>query len=202
MCDWHLAYHVTLFAVRDATWFHKLNLLKLRLLFGVQTYLVQTGTCKTETISWGDASVQYQGYICICNVTFLKIPFVSVDIYQILHSKIQSGPRSSNPSTRLYQHQYLIGHGFYPLLAMVYKRRYASFTEEWSVYLARGSRRGDEGLSIDGAPLPSIDEDARIWAEQMLLKCFSMPFARVRALLIAEMIDKGEVSMVEAFTRE
>ncbi|KAF2584615.1 hypothetical protein F2Q70_00035288 [Brassica cretica] len=27
-------------------------------------------------------------------------------------------------------------------------RRYARFTEEWSVCLARGSCRGDEGLSI------------------------------------------------------
>ncbi|KAF2530740.1 hypothetical protein F2Q70_00031532 [Brassica cretica] len=35
-------------------------------------------------------------------------------------------------------------------------RRYACFTEEWSVCLARGNCRGDEGLSIDGAPLPSM----------------------------------------------
>ncbi|KAF2561545.1 hypothetical protein F2Q70_00015468 [Brassica cretica] len=33
-------------------------------------------------------------------------------------------------------------------------------------------------------------------------RCFSKPFARVRALLIAEMIDKGEESMEEAFTQE
>ncbi|KAF3540529.1 hypothetical protein F2Q69_00020069 [Brassica cretica] len=33
-------------------------------------------------------------------------------------------------------------------------------------------------------------------------RCFSKPFARVRALLIAEMIDKGEESMGEAFTQE
>ncbi|KAF3489183.1 hypothetical protein F2Q69_00053246 [Brassica cretica] len=32
--------------------------------------------------------------------------------------------------------------------------------------------------------------------------CFSQPFAILRALLIAEMIDKGEESMDEAFTQE
>ncbi|KAF2592659.1 hypothetical protein F2Q70_00043639 [Brassica cretica] len=32
--------------------------------------------------------------------------------------------------------------------------------------------------------------------------CFSQPFAKLRALLIAEMIDKGEESMEEAFTQE
>ncbi|KAF2571082.1 hypothetical protein F2Q70_00004531 [Brassica cretica] len=32
--------------------------------------------------------------------------------------------------------------------------------------------------------------------------CFSQPFAKFRALLIAEMIDKGEESMEEAFTQE
>nr|VDD31534.1 unnamed protein product [Brassica oleracea] len=33
-------------------------------------------------------------------------------------------------------------------------------------------------------------------------KCYSQPFAKRRALLIAEMIDKGEESMEEAFTKE
>ncbi|KAF3554285.1 hypothetical protein F2Q69_00011784 [Brassica cretica] len=33
-------------------------------------------------------------------------------------------------------------------------------------------------------------------------RCFTKPFAKVRALLIAKMIDKGEESMDEAFTRE
>ncbi|KAF3545221.1 hypothetical protein DY000_02008319 [Brassica cretica] len=33
-------------------------------------------------------------------------------------------------------------------------------------------------------------------------RCFSQPFAKLRALLIAEMIDKGEESMDEAFTQE
>ncbi|KAF2551252.1 hypothetical protein F2Q68_00035473 [Brassica cretica] len=46
--------------------------------------------------------------------------------------------------------------------------RYARFTEEWSVCLARGSCRGDEGLSIDGASLPSVNGDAKIWAEHIL----------------------------------
>ncbi|KAF2578918.1 hypothetical protein F2Q68_00006263 [Brassica cretica] len=32
--------------------------------------------------------------------------------------------------------------------------------------------------------------------------CFSQPFAKLRTLLIAEMIDKGEESMEEAFTQE
>ncbi|KAF2555721.1 hypothetical protein F2Q68_00015711 [Brassica cretica] len=32
-------------------------------------------------------------------------------------------------------------------------RSYARFTEEWSVCLARGSCRGDEGLSIDETAL-------------------------------------------------
>ncbi|KAF3586327.1 hypothetical protein F2Q69_00029528 [Brassica cretica] len=45
---------------------------------------------------------------------------------------------------------------------------YARFTEEWSVCLARGSCRGDEGLSIDETALVSIDGDARIWAEHIL----------------------------------
>ena len=33
-------------------------------------------------------------------------------------------------------------------------------------------------------------------------RCFSHPFAKLRALLLAEMIDKGEKSMEEAFTQE
>ncbi|KAF3533899.1 hypothetical protein DY000_02040942 [Brassica cretica] len=33
-------------------------------------------------------------------------------------------------------------------------------------------------------------------------RCFSQPFAKLRALLIAEMIDKGEESMEEAYTQE
>ncbi|KAF2561404.1 hypothetical protein F2Q70_00016391 [Brassica cretica] len=48
------------------------------------------------------------------------------------------------------------------------KRSQSAFTEEWSVCLARGSCRGDEGLSIDETTLVSIDSDARIWAEHIL----------------------------------
>ena len=33
-------------------------------------------------------------------------------------------------------------------------------------------------------------------------RCFSHPFAKLRPLLIAEMIDKEEESMEEAFTKE
>ncbi|KAF2567810.1 hypothetical protein F2Q68_00024862 [Brassica cretica] len=47
-------------------------------------------------------------------------------------------------------------------------RSYARFTEEWSVCLARGSCRRDEGLSIDNTALVSIDSDARIWDEHVL----------------------------------
>ncbi|KAF2544799.1 hypothetical protein F2Q70_00020879 [Brassica cretica] len=46
-------------------------------------------------------------------------------------------------------------------------RGYARFTEEWSVCLARGSCRGDEGLSIDNTALVSIDSDARTWAKHI-----------------------------------
>ncbi|KAF3556299.1 hypothetical protein F2Q69_00013086 [Brassica cretica] len=47
-------------------------------------------------------------------------------------------------------------------------RSYARFTEEWSVCLARESCRGDEGLSIDVTALLSVDNDARISAENIL----------------------------------
>ncbi|KAF2621055.1 hypothetical protein F2Q68_00040548 [Brassica cretica] len=47
-------------------------------------------------------------------------------------------------------------------------RSYAHFTEEWSFCLARGSCRGDEGLSIDVAALVSIDSDTRMWPEHIL----------------------------------
>ncbi|KAF2531284.1 hypothetical protein F2Q70_00029975 [Brassica cretica] len=45
---------------------------------------------------------------------------------------------------------------------------YARFTEEWSVCLARGSCRRDEGLSINIAALVSVDSDARMRAEHIL----------------------------------
>ncbi|KAF2542070.1 hypothetical protein F2Q68_00030840 [Brassica cretica] len=44
---------------------------------------------------------------------------------------------------------------------------YARCTEEWPVCLARGSCRGDEGLSIDKTALVSIDSDARTWAKHI-----------------------------------
>ncbi|WZZ59340.1 hypothetical protein YC2023_059447 [Brassica napus] len=40
-------------------------------------------------------------------------------------------------------------------------RRYARFTEEWSVCLVKESCRGDEGPSIDNTSLVSTDDDAR-----------------------------------------
>ncbi|KAF2543303.1 hypothetical protein F2Q68_00031347 [Brassica cretica] len=46
-------------------------------------------------------------------------------------------------------------------------RSYACFTVEWSVCLARGSCRGDEGLSINNTTLVSIDSDARTWAKHI-----------------------------------
>ncbi|KAF2611763.1 hypothetical protein F2Q70_00010776 [Brassica cretica] len=49
---------------------------------------------------------------------------------------------------------------------------YARFTEEWPVCLARRSCRGDEGLSIDETALVSIDSDARIWAEHVMILSF------------------------------
>ena len=50
-------------------------------------------------------------------------------------------------------------------------RSYACFTEEWSVWLARGRCRGDEGLSIDEqhwCQSTVMPEYARIWAENIL----------------------------------
>ena len=47
-------------------------------------------------------------------------------------------------------------------------RSYARFTEECSVFLVRGSCRGDEGLSIDFKALVSVDSDDRIWPEHIL----------------------------------
>ena len=50
-------------------------------------------------------------------------------------------------------------------------RSYSCFTEEWSVCLARGSCRGDKGLSIDDTALVSIHSDSRTW-----IKHISRPF--------------------------
>ncbi|KAF3555782.1 hypothetical protein F2Q69_00015698 [Brassica cretica] len=41
-----------------------------------------------------------------------------------------------------------------------------------------------------------------VWKSRVHNICFSQPFANLRALLLAEMIDKGEESMEEAFTQE
>ncbi|KAF2554872.1 hypothetical protein F2Q68_00015404 [Brassica cretica] len=47
-------------------------------------------------------------------------------------------------------------------------RTYASFTEEWSVCLARGSYREEKATSIDAALCTSIDGDPRSWALYIL----------------------------------
>ncbi|KAF3503828.1 hypothetical protein F2Q69_00043196 [Brassica cretica] len=54
------------------------------------------------------------------------------------------------------------------LAKLLTSRSYARFTEEWSICLARGSCRGDEGPSIDDTAFVSIDGDARIWVEHIL----------------------------------
>ncbi|KAF2583265.1 hypothetical protein F2Q68_00005003 [Brassica cretica] len=73
--------------------------------------------------------------------------------------------------------------------------------------------------SIDANPSPSIDsgrvsehkefdvcgnlrDGETTRKSRVRSRCFSTPFAKVRALLIAEMINKGEESMEEAFTQE
>ncbi|KAF3527183.1 hypothetical protein F2Q69_00046070 [Brassica cretica] len=47
-------------------------------------------------------------------------------------------------------------------------KRYACFTEEWSVCLARGSCREEERMLIDSELMISIDMDARMRAEHNL----------------------------------
>ncbi|KAF2575285.1 hypothetical protein F2Q70_00002499 [Brassica cretica] len=47
-------------------------------------------------------------------------------------------------------------------------RCYARFTEEWSVYLARGICREEEATSINAALCTSIDGDPRSWALYIL----------------------------------
>ncbi|KAF3557899.1 hypothetical protein F2Q69_00013140 [Brassica cretica] len=49
-----------------------------------------------------------------------------------------------------------------------WSRSYTRCTEEWLVCLARGSCRGDEGLSIDETVFVSVYSDTRIWAEHIL----------------------------------
>ena len=50
-------------------------------------------------------------------------------------------------------------------------------------------------------PLTPYFSDS-IRKSRVRIKCFSQPFAKLKALLIAEMIDKGEGYMEEAFTQE
>ncbi|KAL0730432.1 hypothetical protein Bca4012_026525 [Brassica carinata] len=56
--------------------------------------------------------------------------------------------------------------------------------------------KGDPQLSL----IPHFSDGIR--KSRVRSRCFSQPFAKLRALLIAEMIDKGEESMKEAFTQE
>ena len=56
--------------------------------------------------------------------------------------------------------------------------------------------KGDPQLSL----IPHFSDGIRKF--RVRSRCFSQPFAKLRALLIAEMIDKGEESMEEAFTQE
>ncbi|KAF2555476.1 hypothetical protein F2Q68_00016470 [Brassica cretica] len=55
---------------------------------------------------------------------------------------------------------------------------------------------GDSQLSL----IPRFSDGAKI--SRVRSRCFSQPFAKLRSFLIAEMIDKGEESMEEAFTQE
>ncbi|KAF2600245.1 hypothetical protein F2Q68_00008277 [Brassica cretica] len=65
---------------------------------------------------------------------------------------------------------------------------------------SRGKKRkrtkGDPQLSL----IPHFSDGVR--KSRVRSRCFSQPFAKHRALLIAEMIDNGEESMEEAFTQE
>nr|VDD50063.1 unnamed protein product [Brassica oleracea] len=56
--------------------------------------------------------------------------------------------------------------------------------------------KGDSQLSF----IPRFSDGVR--KSRVHSRCFSQPFAKLRALLIAEMIDKGEESMEEAFTQQ
>ncbi|KAL0772025.1 hypothetical protein Bca101_037176 [Brassica carinata] len=63
-----------------------------------------------------------------------------------------------------------------------------------------------EAASIDTDRIPSNHtnklESNGVRKFKVRSRCFSQPFAKLRALLIAEMIDKGEESKEEAFTQE
>ncbi|KAF3610337.1 hypothetical protein DY000_02048643 [Brassica cretica] len=60
----------------------------------------------------------------------------------------------------------------------------------------RKRTKGGSQLSL----IPHSSDGVR--KSRMRSRCFSQPFAKLRALLIAEMIDKGEESKEEAFTQE
>ncbi|KAF2561345.1 hypothetical protein F2Q70_00015746 [Brassica cretica] len=55
---------------------------------------------------------------------------------------------------------------------------------------------GDSQLSL----IPHFSDGVR--KSRVRSRCFSHPFAKLQALLIAEIIDKGEESMEETFTQE
>ena len=56
--------------------------------------------------------------------------------------------------------------------------------------------KGDPQLSL----IPHFSDGVR--KPRVRSRCFSQPFAKLKALLIAEMINKGEEYMEEAFTQE
>ena len=56
--------------------------------------------------------------------------------------------------------------------------------------------KGDPQLSL----IPYFSDGVRKY--RVCSRCFSQPFAKLRALPIAEMIVKGEESTEEAFTQE
>ncbi|WZZ51108.1 hypothetical protein YC2023_051215 [Brassica napus] len=60
----------------------------------------------------------------------------------------------------------------------------------------RKRTKGGSQLSL----IPHFSDGVR--KSRVRRRCFSKPFAKVRALFIAEMIDKEEESMEEAFTQE
>ncbi|KAF2566809.1 hypothetical protein F2Q68_00025799 [Brassica cretica] len=59
-------------------------------------------------------------------------------------------------------------------------------------------KRIRDGLQV--SLIPHFSDGVR--KSKVRSRCFSQPFAKLRALLIAEMIDKGEESKEEAFTQE
>ena len=60
----------------------------------------------------------------------------------------------------------------------------------------RKRTKGGSQLSL----IPHFSDGVR--KSRVRNRCFSQPFAKLRALLIPEIIEKGEESMEEAFTKE